>query len=314
MKCPNINSVALSEDASSFSVLLDTSFHVFTTDLVRKKYMEEFTNIKFGRIAITQDGTFIAFTGITIVDGTQKNKVFLWNNFYNECHSQFEFPEEVVDVVLKPKLLLIVLPKSVIGYDIQNKKIQFDRRTAPNQPGAADISQSFDDPVVACCGDDPGFVYIFHPFDSQIPSLTFHASEQSINMLKFSIDVSMIAVATEKGTIIRLYNCADGVELGAFKRGSFSSVLLSISFSPDNSGLMAVSGNGTIHVFDATSRTTNENELPRAISKMKIDVSKAASAMFTSSSEITLLSSAGYICRVKLVGNILEMDNKEYIF
>lgn len=66
-----------------------------------------------------------------------------------------------------------------------------------------------------------------------------------------SNDGSLVATASDKGTIIRVYATSESCDrpLKEFRRGHTQAVIKDIKFSPDNRVLAVVSGNGTCHLF-----------------------------------------------------------------
>lgn len=77
------------------------------------------------------------------------------------------------------------------------------------------------------------------------------AHESSLAALAFSPNGREIASASEKGTVIRVFNVEDGSKLIEFRRGLRRCVnITSIQFSPDANYLVSSSNTETIHVFD----------------------------------------------------------------
>ena len=68
--------------------------------------------------------------------------------------------------------------------------------------------------------------------------------------LAFSHDGLKIATASEKGTVIRVFNVQDGVKLYEFRRGMKRCVQIrNMAFSMDGDYLCCSSNTETVHVF-----------------------------------------------------------------
>lgn len=310
----HITSVALSDDATCFAVSHDNSFQVFSSDSVNRKFQKDFSNMKLTKLATNSDGSFVAFGSIMIDDSPNNYKVFLWNNFYGECHTQLEFSEEIISLILRPQIMLIVFANLVVVYDVQNKVIIHEKPTAQNNCGVADISYVDGKTLIAYCSDKVGYATIFDPFNDEKVPISFQAAKHNLSIFKFSPDGSLIAIASERGTLIRIFDCNSGIALSAFRRGSLPSQIMAMSFSPSNSFLLAISSSGTIHLFNAEIRNSGQSEPQRALSKLKINSSKDVQSMFISSSEVYIIDSNGYFSKIKYISNNFEVINKTQIY
>ncbi|VDL71118.1 unnamed protein product [Nippostrongylus brasiliensis] len=91
-----------------------------------------------------------------------------------------------------------------------------------------------------------------HLFDSKNLSAvnTFTAHDGPLACLKFSCDGTMIATASVKGTVIRVYSVPLGSRLFEFRRGMSRCVTIySLAFSADSTYLCSSSNTETVHVF-----------------------------------------------------------------
>jgi WD40 repeat protein len=62
-------------------------------------------------------------------------------------------------------------------------------------------------------------------------------------------DGVLVATASEKGTLIRIYRVDTGEHLQELRRGKENAEIYSISFSQNNLYLACTSDRGTIHIF-----------------------------------------------------------------
>ncbi|KAJ2453223.1 Phosphatidylinositol 3,5-bisphosphate-binding protein [Coemansia sp. RSA 2336] len=72
----------------------------------------------------------------------------------------------------------------------------------------------------------------------------------AISALAVSADGSMVASASEKGTLIRIFDTVNGRLLHELRRGVDRADIYSIAFSPDNTRLCVSSDKGTVHIFN----------------------------------------------------------------
>ncbi|KAJ2723547.1 Phosphatidylinositol 3,5-bisphosphate-binding protein [Coemansia sp. Benny D115] len=85
-----------------------------------------------------------------------------------------------------------------------------------------------------------------HPTNINI--IAAHAT--AISSLAVSADGTMVASASEKGTLIRIFDTMSGRLLNELRRGVDRADIYSIAFSPDNSRLCVSSDKGTVHIFN----------------------------------------------------------------
>ncbi|KAJ1811855.1 Phosphatidylinositol 3,5-bisphosphate-binding protein [Coemansia sp. RSA 2598] len=85
-----------------------------------------------------------------------------------------------------------------------------------------------------------------HPTNINI--IAAHAT--AISALAVSADGSMVASASQKGTLIRIFDTMSGRLLNELRRGVDRADIYSIAFSPDNTRLCVSSDKGTVHIFN----------------------------------------------------------------
>lgn len=96
------------------------------------------------------------------------------------------------------------------------------------------------------------------------PTMVIEAHKGEIAALKLSADGTLLATASEKGTIIRVFNVENGSKVYQFRRGTYSTKISSLSFSKDNQFLAVCSSSKTVHIFKLGEKiidNTKPNEL-----------------------------------------------------
>lgn len=81
------------------------------------------------------------------------------------------------------------------------------------------------------------------------PITVIDAHKTQLSTMAFSQDGTLLATASDKGTIVRVFSVERGVKLYQFRRGTYNTKIYSLAFSPRNMFLVASSATGTVHVF-----------------------------------------------------------------
>ncbi|ODV61706.1 phosphoinositide binding protein ATG18 [Ascoidea rubescens DSM 1968] len=81
------------------------------------------------------------------------------------------------------------------------------------------------------------------------PICVIEAHKASLATITLSSDGLLLATASDKGTIVRVFSIETGEKLYQFRRGTYGTTIYSLSFSNDNKFLTASSATETVHIF-----------------------------------------------------------------
>jgi WD repeat-containing protein 45 len=133
-----------------------------------------------------------------------------------------------------------VLQDHVFIYNFMDLKLVLQIDTAPNPRGLCCLCASAKNPVVACPGASKGEVRArrrllpAHPptlcqvrieLLSQRKTALVAAHDNQLAALALAHDGSKLATASQKGTIVRIFDCATALPLRELRRGSTSASL-----------------------------------------------------------------------------------------
>lgn len=114
-----------------------------------------------------------------------------------------------------------------------------------------------------------GDVILFN-MQSLQPTMVIEAHKGEIAALTLSKDGSLLATASEKGTIIRVFSVETGAKIYQFRRGTYPTKIYSLSFSDDNQFLAASSSSKTVHIF-RLGKATASGEKPEVNNNSDIE-------------------------------------------
>jgi len=81
-------------------------------------------------------------------------------------------------------------------------------------------------------------------------SSTINAHDSELGALQVNPDGTLIASASQKGTVIKIFSADGGETLQTLRRGSSTAVITSIVFHPSLNIIACTSNKSSIHIFE----------------------------------------------------------------
>lgn len=203
---------------------------------------------------------------------------------------ELTFPSAVLAVRLNRKRLAVVLEEEIYLYDISNMSLLYTIATSPNPSAICALSPSSENCYIAYPlpkpRDDTGDKRPSHapPLSTYVPptsgevlifdTLTLkavnvvEAHRSPLCCIALNSEGTLLATASETGTIIRVFGVPRGQKLYQFRRGTYPSTIYSMSFNLPSTLLCVSSTSDTVHIFrlgaDKQGNATAGNTLPAA--------------------------------------------------
>ncbi|XP_051227977.1 autophagy-related protein 18a [Lolium perenne] len=191
------------------------------------------------------------------------NKVMIWDDHQSRCIGELSFKSPVRAVRLRRDRIVVVLDAKVYVYNFADLKLVHHIETAPNPRGLCAVSQQPGSTVLVCPGAQKGQIRVEHYGARKTKFINAHSSR--VACFALSQDGRLIATASTKGTLVRIFNAAEGNLLQEVRRGADRAEIYSLAFSNNLQYLAVSSDKGTIHVFNLkinVGLTTNDKPLP----------------------------------------------------
>lgn len=83
-------------------------------------------------------------------------------------------------------------------------------------------------------------------------SFVILAHQSSLSCMALNFSGTLLATASDKGTLIRIFSTEDGSPLQEVRRGSDKAEIYSIAFDKNSHWIACSSDKGTIHIFHVT--------------------------------------------------------------
>lgn len=185
-----------------------------------------------------------------------RNKLVLWDNQQMQMIGEIVTTRPVRAVRMHRNIIVVVLENKVQVFDNDIKEVH-SFETVSNPEGIVALSLDTDNIVLAFPSVQTGIVRcVMLDMDRRI---YIKAHEGEIACIALNRDGTRLATASEKGTLIRIFDTASGDQLKEVRRGSSQAKIWSIAFSSDNRYLCCVASSGSVHLFDISTTAPNAN-------------------------------------------------------
>lgn len=240
-------SVSFNQDSSCFACATNSGFRIFCCDPLKETIRREFNGGGIGLVEMLFRCNFLALVGGGENPRYPPNKVMIWDDNQSRCIGELTFRSEVRAVRLRRDRIVVVLEHKVYVYNFEDLKLLHTVETLANTKGLCVISQATNNAVMACPGIHKGQVRV-DLFDSKRTRF-ITAHDSALACLALTLDGKRLATASVKGTLLRIWNTADGTKLQEVRRGADRAEIYSIAFSSAAHFLALCSDKGTVHVF-----------------------------------------------------------------
>jgi len=281
----SIQSIRFNQDSTAFAVSLDSGLRVFNVDPLRE--LSHYGADKVGSIARAEmlfrtnllavvstshqsdspSSSTAAGGGPASSSSTGRplfadNAVMIFDAERDKFRMEFTFPSKVLSVRLKRDKLVAVCRDHITVFSFPHRpKKLFSISTRDNPRGLCEVSPMR---LAAAVPDVHSEFMVFPGYklgSLQIVDLattehhvssapvTINAHQNAIWCVAVNHKGTMIATASTKGTLIRIWDAAKRLMLAELRRGTDQALLYCINFSPRDEWICCSSDKGTVHIF-----------------------------------------------------------------
>ncbi|OHT15741.1 hypothetical protein TRFO_42345 [Tritrichomonas foetus] len=313
-----INSLSISSDASNIAFSLSSGFAIYSLDPLNLVNKSNFQG------QITNNAIPIPDSPVVVFNGSNGQ-----SNFSDRSVCAFDYQEhrptldiecsESIKKICATKSYFAVLFKSEVkiyrfipaGLVLQLRYPSFDTNNIPFDMVEISPQNSIIDTsllanklkIAVCKHDDTGVVKITSCPTRSEEDILINAASHPLSIVKFNHDGTLIATASEHGTIIRVFNAENSQLVKECRRGSFPANIFSVSFSWHTSFdkilLAAISANGTVHIFSMKSDNN------RSVMGVKLGTINGGALAFTPTGKLAVATTAGKL----MMYNCDEINN-----
>ncbi|KAK6202397.1 autophagy-related protein 18 [Scheffersomyces amazonensis] len=281
-----VNFITFNQDASCIAVGLNNGYKIFNCKPTFGKCYQYRKEESIGIIEMLYCTSLIAVVALGEEPGSSPRKLKIINTKRQSTICDLIFPTSILQVKLTRTRLLVLLEDQIYIYDVTSMKLLHTIETSPNPHGICAISTIADNEgniylaypsppktithdsllvmgintnggsnsiqnniqSVSNTPNRVGDVIIFNLTTLQ-PLSVIEAHKAALAAIALSSDGTLLATASDKGTIVRVFSVQTGVKLYQFRRGTYPTRIYSINFSSDNKYVVATSSSETVHIF-----------------------------------------------------------------
>lgn len=255
--------LGFNQDYGCFACGTNNGFRVYNCEPFKETFCRGFNNGGIGIVEMLFRCNILAIVGGGAAPKYPPTKVMIWDDHQGKCIGELSFRSQVRSVRLRRDRIVVALEHKVLVYNFADLKLLHQIETLANSKGLVSISSATDITVLACPGLHTGQVRIELYDRRQTKFISAH--NNPLSCLCLSLDGKRLATSSEKGTLIRVWNTADGQLLQELRRGADPAAIYSIALSANCEWLAVSSDKGTVHVFAlATNVVINPEQTGRA--------------------------------------------------
>lgn len=204
-------SVYWNQDYGCFAAGTSHGFRIFTCDPFKETLRRDLKSGGFGIVEMLFRSNILALVGGGPSSKYPPNKVLIWDDHQGRCMGEFAFRSDVRGVRLKKDRIAVVLEHKIYVYNMIGLKLLHQIETLANPKGLCCLSHFSSTSVLACPGLHQGQVRVDHFGLKMIKLINAHDSH--ISCLSLTLDGFLLATASIKGTLVRIFNTIDGTQL-----------------------------------------------------------------------------------------------------
>jgi len=166
---------------------------------------------------------------------------------------ELKFKDSVRAVKMSRELIAAVLVDRTYVYRLTDLDLKDAIETSENPEGLCILTER----VLVCPELDQGTVRISN-YETNVVN-TINAHDGVIQCLALNNDDTLLATASNKGTLIRIFDVSTGKKLQEVRRGADSAKIYCIAFDPTSKMLAVTSDKGTCHCYHLNQESKKEN-------------------------------------------------------
>ena len=287
--------IGLNQDKSCFSCGYQNGVRIYNCEPLKQLHKHNF-NKGVGYVEMLFRCCYLALVGGGDDPAFPPNKVIVWEDEIQKIACEIEVKSDVLAVKLKRDRIVIVLLEEVYVYTFEPEpKVLFSFSTCSNPTALTDMSTTT--PLLVIPSIDKGQICLINIGDdypnSQMRLIPAHTSK--LALLNLNMQGTMVATASEKGTLIRIFDTHTCLLLYELRRGTQYARIYSVAFNQLSTKVCVTSDTKTVHIFSLDSK-----QKTRAITKYTLPSASPSICCFgEEENTIIIVTIAGFYFKIR---------------
>lgn len=252
--------LSFNQDSSLFCIGTNKGFRVFTSNPFKCVGKRDISG-GIGIVEILNNTNIFALVGTEENLKFGPNKVILWNELKQKVENQLIVSNNVKNIKIKRTKIFIIEENNILVFTLGNYEKIDSLKTFTNKIGIFGISLDPKINLISYPSPDAGKI-ITKDYDNKIEGdfivSEINAHKNEIIALVMNYDGSLIASASERGTIIKIFKSKDGSLLQELRRGTEPAEIYSLAFDFKSRFIACSSNKGTVHIFNINNDEIDE--------------------------------------------------------
>ncbi|XP_044759943.1 WD repeat domain phosphoinositide-interacting protein 3 [Coccinella septempunctata] len=251
--------VTFNQDQSCFACATTTGFRIFKCEPLKERLKHDFANGGLGFIEMLFNSNYLAIVGGSERPLYPSNRVQIWEDLTKNVMLKLEFNYPVLGVRLRRDRIVVVMEKMIKVFTFTQNPTQLHIfETHSNPKGLCALCPNSDNALLAFPWNKPGTVQLIDLANADRNFINIGAHSSEIACMTLNNQGTRLATASEKGTLIRVFDTSNGELYIELRRGSNYATIHSINFSHQSTKLCVSSDRGTIHIFALDDPSLNQ--------------------------------------------------------
>ena len=228
-----------------------------------KKYLDRELSFGVGNIEMLDQCNLLVLSPCETASQISDNKIIIWDDAKNEAIKDFQIPSKIINIKLKRSFLFVVSKYNITVFSMSNFELLDKLDTINNTNGIMASAMDTKINIIAYPDNSIGKVIIKDYDNNKLKDISIRAHDNFINTLTMNKEGSLLATASVKGTLIRIFNTTTGNLTQELRRGTENAEIYSLAFDYNSTHLCCSSNRGTVHIFNIKNlelmQSTKEN-------------------------------------------------------
>lgn len=209
------------QDYGCFAITTEAGFRVFNSDPLRLKKRRNFAEGGLASLEMLFRCNYVALVGGGAKPLYPPNKVVIYDDMNDVPTISMDFSSAVRGVRMRRDRIVIILEGIIKVFTFETAPKQLHVfETSPNPLGLCVVCPSSARALLGYPVRRAGHVQIVDLANTDRAPVEIGAHETTIACLAFNLDGTRLATASERGTLIRIFDTATGQRVDELRRGT----------------------------------------------------------------------------------------------